>query len=140
MTSPYKCRNCGRRIPISRSGIGLCEGCEKANARQIVDGKAPNESPNHTELKGKSGLFLTSLGCTTVSKEVYKIFRWDVMGWKNNNEIHIVECGGTSKHKLDYALLQGYKVYIWPYGASEPTKYDKSMHTCHCCGAIISRG
>ncbi len=130
------CRKCGRHISVHRVRLGLCEWCEKEQSIPHKDGKASNESLAHIKLKDRAVSFLISHGCHPVKKEVHKGFRYDVMGWLEN-DIYVVECGGCNKDKLDDALYKGYHLFIWPYGASNPIKYDKSMQVCHCCGAII---
>lgn len=130
------CRKCGRHIPTSR-GLRLCEWCEKAESTPTKNGTAINESVSHKELKDRATSFLLALGCHNVKQEVRKEFVYDVVGW-STKETYVIECGGSKKSKLDNILQKGYTLFIFPYGATEPIRYDKSMSICHCCGAITS--
>lgn len=109
------------------------------------------EGDRHKKLKLIAAEFLRRLGCVQIEMEVRPKIRkpwlakrrvpnvsFDVVGRLNGKRI-VVECGGCYlKNRSTWVNSRRiYRLYILPYGETEPYEWKPRMEICRHCGHIM---
>jgi hypothetical protein len=141
-----RCKDCRQPI-VDNNLYGYCKKCEPERLTKIIRStyaksrRSLPESNGHLELKRIASVFLGNLGCINIRYE-YKIglkrsnVEIDVCG-ELDNKLIAVECGGSTRKKLLKTEKYASKIFILPYGKTEPYQWDDTTIVCHCCGHIV---
>jgi hypothetical protein len=143
-----RCKNCN--TPISDlNTTGYCLKCGHILLINLkmhdtrYNNKRNSESIRHLKLKGIARTFLEQMGCTDIKYEVvlgtnHIKVKIDVIG-KLNDKLIAVECGGSIRKKLLKAQKSIYRIYILPYGNSEPYEWNDKQIICATCGHLTGQ-
>jgi len=135
-----QCSRCSTTI-TNYNKSGLCWKCYCLAKRFNVQfpNKAHGQTEEHRQLKDSAMKWLVSAGCSDVKDETSirlaknKRIILDATGRKDG-EIWVVECGGSSRKKLDQVLSITSHLFIWPYNHNRPYLFTPDIVVCSSCG------